>query len=89
MQKIIFLLFTVISLTYGTNEYEKTFLQEIPKVYTNRDGLPEACFEQIHFDDEGYPVVIGSQGTFILRSGQWQSYPKKLQGKEEKAGEPL
>ena len=89
MQKIIFLLFTVISLTYGTNEYEKTFLQEIPKVYTNRDGLPEARFEQIHFDNEGNPVAIGSQGTFFLRGGQWQSYLKKLQGKEDKAGELL
>lgn len=69
----IFLLFLSFFYSFAQVNSNDIFLQEVATVFTPDDGLPEAKFSDIQFDNSGNIIAVSTEGTFSYDGGTWKS----------------
>ncbi len=83
--KIFFLFITFYSISAQVSSNDK-FLQEIAKVYTQKDGLPEVRFTDIQISDDGKVIAISEEGEYQFDGVRWnkQNSPTNSEKKNNK-----
>lgn len=65
---LLFISFYTISAQVNSND---KFLQEIAKVYTSADGLPEIRFTDIQLSGDGKVIALSEEGEFLFNGVKW------------------
>jgi len=66
--------FLVISLLSASDKHDEIFYQEVVKVFTVKDGLPDSGVDKIILTDQGNPVAVTDMGSFLFNNNEWTSY---------------
>ncbi|MEE9432230.1 MAG: hypothetical protein V3V16_14365 [Melioribacteraceae bacterium] len=72
---ILLLLFS--SIMFGQIKSTDNFIQEVPTVFTPKDGLPNIEINKINFDEKNNPIAITNEGNYLFRGSEWKLTSKK------------
>ncbi len=79
--KIFFLFFSFYTLSAQVNSNDK-FLQEVAKVYTPANGLPETRFTDIQLSQDGKVIAISEEGEYLFDGAKWNKRNNSINSKK-------
>lgn len=72
--RIYIICFVLFSCLIAADKHDEVFYQEVVKVFTVKNGLPDSGVDKIIFTDQDDPVAVTDAGSFLFKKNEWIKY---------------